>query len=70
MGDVHLGFKPKNVYEMAKKHFSTVKVEKISESAASAQVDRLGFSQLSYKVAFRYFEQYRTKRMGDWVIST
>lgn len=30
MGDVHLGFKPKNVYEMAKKHFSTVKVEKIS----------------------------------------
>jgi len=29
MGDVHLGFKPENVYEMAKKYFSEVKVEKL-----------------------------------------
>jgi len=29
MGDVHLGFKPENVYEMARKHFPEVKVEKI-----------------------------------------
>jgi len=29
MGDVHLGFKPENVYEMAKKHFPEVKVEKL-----------------------------------------
>jgi SAM-dependent methyltransferase len=29
MGDVHLGFKPENVYKMAKKHFSDVRVEKL-----------------------------------------
>jgi hypothetical protein len=29
MGDVHLGFKPENVYEMARKYFSEVKVEKL-----------------------------------------
>ena len=30
MGDVHLGFKPENIYEMARKHFSEAKVEKMS----------------------------------------
>ncbi|NWG11308.1 methyltransferase domain-containing protein [Candidatus Bathyarchaeota archaeon] len=29
MGDLHLGFKPENIYRMAKKHFPTVKVEKL-----------------------------------------
>jgi SAM-dependent methyltransferase len=29
MGDVHLGFKPENVYKMARKYFSEVKVEKL-----------------------------------------
>jgi SAM-dependent methyltransferase len=29
MTDVHLGFKPENVYEMARKYFSEVKVEKL-----------------------------------------
>ncbi|MDH5483141.1 MAG: methyltransferase domain-containing protein [Candidatus Bathyarchaeota archaeon] len=29
MGDVHLGFKPENIREMARQHFSEVKVEKI-----------------------------------------
>ena len=29
MGDVHLGFKPENVYEMARKYFSDVKVKKL-----------------------------------------
>ena len=29
MGDVHLGFKPENVYEMARKYFSEVKVKKL-----------------------------------------
>lgn len=29
MGDVHLGFKPENIYEMARKYFSDVKVEKM-----------------------------------------
>jgi SAM-dependent methyltransferase len=29
MGDVHLGFKPEKVHEMARKHFSDVKVEKM-----------------------------------------
>ena len=29
MGDAHLGFKPENVYEMARKYFSEVKVEKM-----------------------------------------
>ncbi len=29
MGDVHLGFKPENVHEMARKYFPKVKVEKI-----------------------------------------
>jgi len=29
MGDIHLGFKPENVQEMAQKHFSKVKVDKI-----------------------------------------
>jgi SAM-dependent methyltransferase len=31
MGDVHLGFEPENVYEMAKKYFPEVKVYKLSE---------------------------------------
>jgi ubiquinone/menaquinone biosynthesis C-methylase UbiE len=30
MGDVHLGFKPENVYETARKHFSEVKIKKLS----------------------------------------
>jgi len=29
MGDVHLGFKPEIVYRMARRHFSTVRVEKM-----------------------------------------
>jgi SAM-dependent methyltransferase len=29
MGDVHLGFKPENIYKMARKYFSEVKVEKL-----------------------------------------
>jgi len=29
MGDVHLGFKLENIYKMAQKHFSNVKVEKL-----------------------------------------
>jgi len=29
MGDVHLGFKPENIYEMARRYFSDVKVEKL-----------------------------------------
>jgi ubiquinone/menaquinone biosynthesis C-methylase UbiE len=29
MGDVHLGFKPENIREMAQKHFSTVRIRKI-----------------------------------------
>jgi len=29
MGDVHLGFKPENVHEMAQKYFSEVKVDKM-----------------------------------------
>ena len=29
MGDVHLGFKPENICEMARKYFSEVKVEKL-----------------------------------------
>jgi SAM-dependent methyltransferase len=29
MGDVHLGFKPESIYEMAKMYFSDVKVEKL-----------------------------------------
>jgi len=31
MGDVHLGFKPENVYKMARKYFSEAKVEKMPE---------------------------------------
>ena len=30
MGDIHLGFKPENIYKIAKKHFPIVKVEKLS----------------------------------------
>jgi SAM-dependent methyltransferase len=30
MGDVHLGFKPENIHEMAKKYFSEVKVKELS----------------------------------------
>jgi len=29
MGDVHLGFKPENIHEMAQKYFSAVKVDKM-----------------------------------------
>jgi SAM-dependent methyltransferase len=29
LGDEHLGFKPRNIHEMASKHFSAVKVEKL-----------------------------------------
>ena len=29
MGDVHLGFKPENIYRMARKYFSKVKVDKL-----------------------------------------
>jgi len=29
MGDVHLGFKPEDIYKLARKHFSDVKVEKL-----------------------------------------
>jgi ubiquinone/menaquinone biosynthesis C-methylase UbiE len=29
MGDVHLGFKPENIYEMARKYFPKVKVERL-----------------------------------------
>lgn len=29
MGDVHLGFKPENIYKVARKYFSEVKVEKL-----------------------------------------
>ncbi len=31
MGDLHLGFKPENIYRMARKHFSKVKVDKLPE---------------------------------------
>ena len=30
MGDIHLGFKPESIYEMARKQFAKVKVEKVS----------------------------------------
>lgn len=29
MGDIHLGFKPEKIYQIAQKHFPTVKVEKM-----------------------------------------
>jgi len=29
MGDVHLGFKPENIYKMARKYFSEVKIDKL-----------------------------------------
>ena len=31
MGDVHLGFKPENIYKVARKYFSEVKLEKLPE---------------------------------------
>jgi ubiquinone/menaquinone biosynthesis C-methylase UbiE len=30
MGDIHMGFNLKNISEMARKHFSTVRVEKMA----------------------------------------
>lgn len=43
MGDVHLGFKPQDIQEMARKHFQKVKVEKLAgicckSSGRSAQI--------------------------------
>lgn len=37
MGDLHLGFKPENTYEVARKHLQKLKLRKCLEFVANAQ---------------------------------
>lgn len=57
MGDLHLGFKPENIYKMAREYFSEVKVEKLSGICCECSDAQLKFLLPLCRIAHNIFDK-------------